>query len=590
MQSHSAAFDTAMKKSQRVEYLRGTVGTVSFDSRNILSASYSNACTDTKDVKFGSARIGQLTITFNGLSIAWNAWRGKTITLEYGLQLADRSVEYIPVGVFKIAKAEHKDTGVTVTAYDCLAELDIPFNVNTTYGKIYDFLELASLMTGVPNGRTSRECSSLPNGTETLGLYPQNDITTVRDFTSWIASTVGGFVTAGRNGELLIKSFSECAVVDTFQSRHRVVGSVFSDYATNYDGINIQNAEGDIQYYSSEYSTGGVSISLGQNPFLQYGVEETKTRQRTALAEVAHGIAYTPFNIAILNCPVYDLGDLVVCEGGVAEGSLTCCVMGIEWTFKNTTTLKGFGSDPNLTSGKTATDRALTGALSKTKENEIVIHTFVNSESHTLVDEVPQTILSIDFATVKSTTVTMNHEINLDLTLSDPTATVTAYYYLDDVLEYYEPVETYGLGGKHLLSLMYFLEHLAGGTRHEWKVKLEVSGGTATIDVGDVHAWLQGQGLVALESFDGDIELEDTFTPYVRGKSLVGIGENISLTTQMPIRITVSDSFTPYVRGRSLVGLSDTYSLTAQAVQYTRITEDGDTRITEDGGIRLTEE
>lgn len=98
MQTHSAAFATAMKDSQRVEYLRGTVGAVPFTNSNILSASYSNACTDTKDVKFGSARIGQLNIAFHGLSVGWNEWRGKVIDLEYGLQLADESVEYIPVG------------------------------------------------------------------------------------------------------------------------------------------------------------------------------------------------------------------------------------------------------------------------------------------------------------------------------------------------------------------------------------------------------------------------------------------------------------------------------------------------------------
>lgn len=422
MQTVSAAFKVAMKDPQRVEHVRGTVGAVSFADANIIALSYSNACSDSKDVRFGSARIGQLDVKFVGLSIPRGEWHDKKITLEYGLQLADSSVEYIPVGVFKVAKANWTDSGVNITAYDCLADFDTVFNMTTTSGYIYDFLELVESTTGITNGRTALDVGALPNGDELLGLYPQNDIKTIRDFISWCGSTVGGFVTAGRSGEFLVKSFAESEVVDTFQSRERVIGSVFSDYVTNYDGINITNEDGSVQYYSSEESTGGVSIAIGANPLLQYGVDEVKTRQRMALAEVAHGIAYTPFDIAILNCPVYDLGDLVECEGGVAGvDTLTCCVMAIEWTFKHTTSLKGFGADPNLASGKSATEKAIQGLSSKTKENELVIHTYTNAQAYTLNDHsLSNTIVGIDFATVKPTIVTMQHEINICLLYTSP--------------------------------------------------------------------------------------------------------------------------------------------------------------------------
>ena len=145
--------------------------------------SYTNQCTDTKDVKFGSARIGQLKAVFVGLNISRGAWRGKKITLEYGLTLADDSVEYIPVGVFTIAAAEWSETGVTVTAYDCISDLDDAFSYSTTSGKVYDLCKLAEQITSVSFGRTKPECEELPNGDEMLGLYPENDIKTVRDYT-----------------------------------------------------------------------------------------------------------------------------------------------------------------------------------------------------------------------------------------------------------------------------------------------------------------------------------------------------------------------------------------------------------------------
>lgn len=588
MQAHSAAFTLAMKDAQRVEHVRGTVGSVSFNDSNIIALNYSNACADGKDVRFGSARIGQLDIKFCGLGITRGEWRGRQLALEYGLQLADGTTEYIPIGSFTIAKADWTDTGVNITAYDCLAGLDVPFTASTTSGYIFDLLELAETLTGITNGRTTAECSRLPNGREYLGLYPQNDIKTVRDFISWVASAVGGFVTAGRDGSFLVHSFAESELVDTFQSRDRVVGSIFSDYVTNYDGISITNTDGSIQYYSSAASTGGASIAVGANPLLQYGVDEVKTRQRQALAEVAHGIAYTPFNIAILNCPVYDLGDIVRCEGGVAGGSVDCCVMGIEWTFKNTTTLKGFGADPNLAAGKSATDKALQGMASKAKENELVIHTYINASDYELEDTEEQTVIDIDFATIKASRVTMQHEINLDLLVTDDKATVTALYYLNDVLEYYQPVDTFSESGKHIISLMYFLETLSEGTSYEWKVKLRIDGGTGTIDRGDVHAWLQGQGLVALNDFDGLIELEDTYTPIIGGQDIVSLAEFLDIDRITPRGITASDTIADITGGQDIVTLADNMALTRIKEQFFIVTEDGDNLATEDGDTFIT--
>ena len=67
----SAAFKTQMKKSHRIEHVRGTIAGVSFDDDNIVSLNYSNRCSDTSDVTFGSAYIGQISAVFTGLNIQW---------------------------------------------------------------------------------------------------------------------------------------------------------------------------------------------------------------------------------------------------------------------------------------------------------------------------------------------------------------------------------------------------------------------------------------------------------------------------------------------------------------------------------------
>ena len=100
MYSVSEAFMTALHDPHRVEHVRGTVGTVDFVDNNIISMNYQNQCSDNKDVTLGSARIGQLNVVFTGMNISRGAWRGKTITLEWGVELADHTTEYIPVRAF----------------------------------------------------------------------------------------------------------------------------------------------------------------------------------------------------------------------------------------------------------------------------------------------------------------------------------------------------------------------------------------------------------------------------------------------------------------------------------------------------------
>ena len=590
----STAFKTAMKDPQRVEHVRGYIGAEAFTDNNVLTMNYSNACSDSKDVTFGMARIGQLTATFRGVNIARTFWRGLAIILDYGLEIDDQhTTEWVPVGVFTIGQADWTDTGINVTAYDVISRLDKLFGMSTTNGTIYDLLELVANDTNTQNGRTRSECVALPNGTELLGLFAQNDISTYRDFCGWLGSTVGGFMTASRDGKLQLKSFAESEVVDSFVSRDRIVGSVFSDYTTHYSGVSIQDADtNSVLYYDVPGAQGG-NISLGSNPLLQYGTTETKERQRMTLAEVANGIQYTPFNIAILNCPVYDLGDLVECSGGVAgAGTLTCCIMAIDWTLKNTLTMQGFGADPNLTAGKSSTDKALQGLKSKTSENEMIIHTYENAQAYNLGNGDDEEVIKIDFATIKPKTVLTLSEINFDLDITDASgiATVTAYYYLNGTLEAYQPVGSWNNDGKHILSLMYPLVNLMSGGTYEWTVVLEVNGGTATIARGDVHSILEGQGLVAINDFNGEIEIIDAFVDISALRTLAQLAEDLSVDNYAFEDVSLHDLVTNYTAGARMTSLTESMQVDFFGEpSEPMITEDGQDLITEDGDAYYTE-
>lgn len=587
MYNASEAFFTALHKKARFEKLRGTVGSVSFTDANVISMSYSNRCSDTSDVTLGSCYIGQLEVTFVNLGILRGEWKDKVITLEWGLVLEDESTEYIPIGVFTVTEATWSGTGVTVKASDNIAKLDQGSNVQTT-GTIYDLLNLACVSCGLTLGMTRAEIEAMPNGEEVLATYPQNDIKTWRDHVGWVCQCAGAFAYAGRDGSLMVKSWADLEVADIFTEQEREYSSLFSDFSTSYAGISVVEIENQMTIYYPNGNTGAV-INLGSNPYLQYGTKDTLERIRGAIAEAIVDVKYTPFTSGVLSNMAYDLGDLITCSGGIAgSGTLTCCIMQIDWTSKNLTQLQGFGADPSLTSGKSKTDKVIDGLISKVSENEVIIHTFTNAQQYELEEQEEQQIVDIRFATINPKIVNLWHEIELDVTADpegDGIVTCQAVYYLDGEQITYSPVTTWNNDGLHLMHLLYFLAELSPNEVHEWEVALIISGGTATIDVGDIHASLYGQGLVATDEWDGYIEASDVISAVINGGFIVeGISESVSITWRDVEIITASDNVSAVLSGSFTVnGITEEVHIFMTIGEFYWVDEDENNIVDENG-------
>lgn len=587
MYNASEAFITALHKAARFEKLRGTVGSVSFTDENVISLSYSNRCSDTADISIGSCYIGQLEVTFCNMNIPRGEWRDKVITLEWGLVLADDSIEYIPIGVFTVAEATWSGTGVTVKASDNIAKLDKGTSVQTT-GDIYDLLNLACQECGLTLGVSRADIEAMPNGTEILSTYPQNDIKTWRDHVSWVCQCAAAFAYAGRDGKLMVKSWADLEVVDAFDDTQREYTSTFSDYATSYAGISIVDIENQVTLYYSNGNTGSV-INLGSNPYLQYGTKDTLLRMRQAIAYAIKDVKYTPFNSGILSNMAYDLGDLITCTGGIAGAStLTCCIMQFDWTSKQLTQLQGFGADPSLTSGKSKTDKNLDGLMKKVSENEVIIHTFVNASQFQLEEQTEQQIVDIRFATINPKIVNLWHEIELDVTADpegDGVVTCQAVYYLDGEQITYSPITTWNNDGLHLMHLLYFLSELEPNQVHEWEVGLIINGGTATIDVGDIHASLYGQGLVATDEWDGYIEAEDLISVSFHGAfNVSGITDEVDFTWYDVESIVASDTITVAFHGAfNISGISEEVHIFMTIGEFYWVDEDENNLVDENG-------
>lgn len=582
----SENFVIQMGRANRLEHLRGTIGNIPFDDNNIITLNYTNRNSDTSDISIGYCYTGQISASFVGVNIPRGSWRGKAISLEYGLEYPNGSIEWIPIGVFEVVKAEWTDTSITITANDIIGELDKPFSDTQTSGTIYDLIQLGCKELEIEFARTETEILNLPNGGDVFSLYPNNDIKTYRDYFGWISQLVGGYFTASRDGKLTLRSWSESRVVDSLSNQDRIIGSVFSDYSTNYSGISVVDIENkETIYVPNERGTGSV-INLGSNPFLQFGTKETAYLQKKAIADVTDEMKWTPFQISVLNNPSYDLGDLITCTGGVAgEEILECCVMSIDWTFKQTTSLQGFGADPNLSDARSKVDKQISGLLSRTSENEVIFYTFENSQEFELGENEEEEIIKIRFATITPKTVNLWHEINLDVTSKrdDGLITCQVFYYLDDELLSYKPVTTWDNDGKHILTLLYFINGTEGGQAHEWSVVLKISGGTAKIDRGDIHASLYGQGLVASDNWNGIIEATEEYTLTFGGVWNIAFTDSAEVDFGIVESIEASDNYSLVFGGVYQLDFEDDVTVFTAINTYNWIDDNGDKLIDSDG-------
>lgn len=589
----SDAFFAKLKKSARIEHIRGSINNVPIDDRNIIALNYNNRSSDSKDVSIGYAYIGQITATFVDVNIPRGGWRDSVITLEYGLEIGGGEVEYIPIGVFTVTQAQWSDSGISITASDNMAKFDKVFNIDQTSGKAFDLFTLACTNCGLTFELTEEEADALPNGTEIFGLYPNNDIKTYRDFVAWLSQAVGGFVTATRTGSITVRSYLNLVnPVDTLTARDRILGSVFSDYETLYDGVSFTSLEDQQTYYYSVNKGEGSVINLGSNPLMQYGTEETKQNQRYLLAWIVYAIKYTPFNIAVLNTPIYDLGDVISCVGGVAgSGELRCCIMSIDWNFKQTTSMVGYGADPSLATGKNKTDKVISGILKNTKD-ELVTYTYVNASEIELERDVEVSVINIKFATLSPKIVDFWAEIDLNAALGlEEDIQIEARYYIDGVMvPEYQPQTSWNNSGMHLMHLLAYLETLEANSGYTFEVRLVLKSGLATIAPQNIHAVIKGQGLAAVNDWNGQLEFKDAFTLRDgRSNAFEFTVSDISFDTQVPIGAAVSDEFGLVDERGNIFEFADRIRITTQAPEYELITEDDQLIYTESENYIVTE-
>ncbi len=519
--------------------LRGTIGNVSFTEADVLSGSFSvsNQCSDSDGVKIGSVNVGQLQATFRNGLIDRGRWKGAVITVSDGLWIdEDEDYEYVPLGIFVVDDAKYDKNGVKITAYDNMLKFDKSWNISTTIGTAWSVLSLICTDCGVTNGMTQAQIEALPNGTNSIGLYSDNDCETYRDLLFWLSQMLGCFATIGRDGKLYLKQYGNTEI-DSVSVGLRFENNEFSDFQTGYSGITLTNVDDEEVMYVSEGEDNLLTYNLGSNPFMQYGTKSTRKQMCLEILRDIKVIDYVPFSTSLLHCPAYDLGDVIEFTGGIADDTKHSCIMYFEYNFQYYEA-EGYGSDPALANARSRIDKEVSGLMSKTDKNSIQMYTFKNVEAHEIADGETEELILIRFATMEAKLVTFQAEVLCDAEIDADTIAANILYYLDgaQVVDY-QPTETWSEDGKHIISLYYMLE-VEPNQLYQWSVRLNSDGGTITVPVENARGTIWGQGLVTNAVWDGFIDAEDTFN---------GISINDSISIDDFLEDVDVDVITPIV-------------------------------------------
>ena len=137
-------------------------------------------------------------------------------------------------------------------------------------GTAYDFIALCCKRCKVEFANKRAEIDAMPNGGVTLSVYTENDIETCRDVLFYVAQVLGGFFIINREGKLELRKYGKDPVMKVEQ-RHRFSSS-FSDFIIRYTAVSSTNKQTQIAEYYALDPDNGLTMNLGVNPLLQFGL------------------------------------------------------------------------------------------------------------------------------------------------------------------------------------------------------------------------------------------------------------------------------------------------------------------------------
>ena len=597
----SEAFLQAVQGNTRKYYWTGKITTAGgveypFDQEDIVKGSgYITAqCCGNSEIELGAVYAAEMGISLF-LDIDRYTLEDAEVELSYHLRLASGAYETVPMGIFEVSEANRTVHVLELKAYDRMLRFERTLNGFETIGTAYGMMALCGTACGVELAQTQAEIEALPNGSELLSIYPENDIETYRDVLYFTAQVLGGFFCINRAGKLEFRQYGETPVMEILQ-KHRFSSS-FSDFVTRYTAVSSTNLRTQTSEYYALETDDGLTMNLGVNPLLQFGLEETRAELCGNILNALSKVNYVPFDSDTIGNPALDLGDVLTFSGGQADAGQITCVTSFTVKIGGRQSLKCAGKNPRLSQAKSKNDKNISGLLNQIEAGKIGIHTFTNASEYT-IGETDVRIISIEFASKEvvdvaadpaarsantSGTIVIpfpsgntgvsggtssgaadtedgsedgvseeeNTNISVDVSLpvtwtEDGKAVCYVTFELNNAeILLHHPVETWH-SGKHILSLYYPIENIVPNITNTFNVYLRMEDGSGSVGIGDCIASISGQAMAAAAAWDGRIDIEETAALFSVGGGLQtkNVTDVMAVETMELVQRSYSDTLT----------------------------------------------
>ena len=609
----SETFLQAVQGNTRKYYWTGKITTAEgveypFTQEDIVKGTgYITAqCCGNSEIELGAVYAAEMGVSLF-LDIDRYTLENAEVELVYHLRLADGTYETVPMGIFEVSEANRTVHVLELKAYDRMLRFDRAFNGFETIGTAYGMMALCSTACGVELAQSQAEIEALPNGSELLSIYPENDIETYRDVLYFTAQVLSGFFCINREGRLEFRQYGNTPVMEIMQ-KHRFSSS-FSDFVTRYTAVSSTNLRTQTSEYYALEEDDGLTMNLGINPLLQFGLEETREELCRNILTALSAVNYVPFDSDTIGNPALDLGDVLTFSGGQADAQQITCVTSFTVKIGGRQSLKCVGKNPRLSQAKSKNDKNISGLLNQIEAGKIGIHTFTNASEYS-IGETDVRIISIEFASKEenhaqffgqvvvdvaadpatrsanaSGTIVIpfpsgntgdsggaadtenssedgasgeeTTDISVDVSLpvtwtEDGKAVCYVTFELNNTeILLHHPVETWH-SGKHILSLYYPIENIVPNITNTFNVYLRMEDGSGSVGIGDCIASISGQAMAAAAAWDGRIDIEETSELFSVSGDLQArdFTEAVDVGTMELVQKSYSDTMT----GRTTVG------------------------------------
>ena len=577
----SSAFLNAVKANTRKYYWTGkittTAGTVyHFDQEDMVKGSgyITSQCCGSTEIELGTVYAAEMGISLFSEINRYTLEDAK-VELFYHLKIsdsrssgdldpnydqaveADGIYETIPMGIYEVSEANRKAKCLEIKAYDYMVRFERAFTSLESIGNAYDFMVLCSTACDVDLAQDRATIEAMPNGSENLSIYSDNDIETYRDVLFYVGQVLGGFFVINRAGELDLRKYGDQSVL-TVERKHRFTSS-FSDFITRYTAVSSTNLRTQIAEYYALDPDDGLTMNLGVNPLLQFGLEETRRQLCENILNDLSVVNYVPFDSDTIGNPALDVGDILSFTGGQADATKIACITSNSIKIGGRQAIKCVGKNPKLSQAKSKNDKNISGLLAQIEAGKIGIHTFTNASAFT-VQNVDTKIISIEFATTEANHAQFFGQVIVDVTAEQVTKSATAsgdvvipsvavdepepedpdhpevigntevqtitvslpmswtedghadvifsFEFNNQMIPVYYPQENWH-SGRHTILLYYPIENVVPNYTNIFNVYMRCEGGTAAVDTGMCIASISGQSMGASAAWDGRIDIEE---------------------------------------------------------------------------------